>query len=367
EKIGEIIAEKRKEKNMTQGQFAEKLSITHQAVSKWERGEAMPEISKLMEVAKILEISLDEILSPDITSSSLDYELNNQENNVLNEQKYLNKYDEKYYLNKENISFGDFYEIASKLSQEALLDGAKKFKREYGLYGIRNLFKFMENKTADQIALESFGINSYNDLKLIFKYLSEDVLNSIVKKIYINVGISGIVEAAPFIKQEIIEKLAFESFCISGIKVIVPIAKFISPKLLQEMAFDEVESVGTWNTIDAIIPILPSENVFNLAYKFYKDHELASFNGRWNLIGRVNTARLVAEYVKDNKYIKDCWSWCDYILPFCQQEVLEQAIIKGYEVNGIDSIKSVIKYLSSKTKKIILKENGIKNKEKTIS
>ncbi|MEG0663869.1 MAG: helix-turn-helix transcriptional regulator, partial [Clostridia bacterium] len=196
EKIGEIIAEKRKEKNMTQGQFAEKLSITHQAVSKWERGEAMPEISKLMEVAKILEISLDEILSPDITSSSLDYELNNQENNVLNEQKYLNKYDEKYYLNKENISFGDFYEIASKLSQEALLDGAKKFKREYGLYGIRNLFKFMENKTADQIALESFGINSYNDLKLIFKYLSEDVLNSIVKKIYINVGISGIVEAA---------------------------------------------------------------------------------------------------------------------------------------------------------------------------
>lgn len=62
EKIGAFISAKRRESGLTQGQFAEKLNVTHQAVSKWERGEAMPEISKIGELAKILGVSADEIL-----------------------------------------------------------------------------------------------------------------------------------------------------------------------------------------------------------------------------------------------------------------------------------------------------------------
>lgn len=40
-KIGEFIAQCRKEHNMTQMQFAEKLGVTNKAVSKWETGQEL--------------------------------------------------------------------------------------------------------------------------------------------------------------------------------------------------------------------------------------------------------------------------------------------------------------------------------------
>ena len=46
-RIGAFIAQCRKEKNMTQMQLAELLEITSQAVSKWENGRGMPDMSLL--------------------------------------------------------------------------------------------------------------------------------------------------------------------------------------------------------------------------------------------------------------------------------------------------------------------------------
>ena len=61
-KIGKFIAECRKSKNLTQSLLAEKLSITDKAVSKWERGLAMPDASIMLELCDILEISVNELL-----------------------------------------------------------------------------------------------------------------------------------------------------------------------------------------------------------------------------------------------------------------------------------------------------------------
>ena len=44
-KIGEVIARKRREKNLTQEQLAEKLGVTTSAVSKWETGSTCPDIT----------------------------------------------------------------------------------------------------------------------------------------------------------------------------------------------------------------------------------------------------------------------------------------------------------------------------------
>ena len=62
-KIGKFIAECRKQKNLTQMQLAEKLSITDKAISKWERGIAMPDTSIMLELCDILGISVNELLS----------------------------------------------------------------------------------------------------------------------------------------------------------------------------------------------------------------------------------------------------------------------------------------------------------------
>lgn len=62
EKIGKFISERRKAINLTQNELANKLHITDKAVSKWERGISLPDISVLIPLAEILDISLYELL-----------------------------------------------------------------------------------------------------------------------------------------------------------------------------------------------------------------------------------------------------------------------------------------------------------------
>ena len=78
-KIGRIIAECRKKANLTQKQLAEKLGITDKAVSKWERGVAMPDTSIMLELCNILGISVNELLS----GEKINMENNNQKNEQL--------------------------------------------------------------------------------------------------------------------------------------------------------------------------------------------------------------------------------------------------------------------------------------------
>ena len=61
-KIGKFICDKRKKLNMTQSQLASKLHITDKAVSKWERGLSLPDISILIPLSEILKVSLYELL-----------------------------------------------------------------------------------------------------------------------------------------------------------------------------------------------------------------------------------------------------------------------------------------------------------------
>ncbi len=62
-KIGKFIAERRKGENLTQMQLAEKLNVTDRAVSKWERGLAMPDSSIMLPLCEILKITVNELLS----------------------------------------------------------------------------------------------------------------------------------------------------------------------------------------------------------------------------------------------------------------------------------------------------------------
>ena len=78
-KIGRFIAECRKKANLTQMQLAEKLGITDKAISKWERGVAMPNTSIMLELCDILCISVNELLS----GEKISVENNNQKNEQL--------------------------------------------------------------------------------------------------------------------------------------------------------------------------------------------------------------------------------------------------------------------------------------------
>ena len=62
-KIGKFIGEQRKMHNLTQSELSEKLGITDRAISKWERGICLPDAGLMLDLCKILEISVNELLT----------------------------------------------------------------------------------------------------------------------------------------------------------------------------------------------------------------------------------------------------------------------------------------------------------------
>lgn len=62
QQIGKFIAHKRKEKNLTQEQLAEKLGVSNKTVSKWETGKCMPDYSIVQPLCKELGITVAELM-----------------------------------------------------------------------------------------------------------------------------------------------------------------------------------------------------------------------------------------------------------------------------------------------------------------
>ena len=60
-KVGKLIANERKRKNLTQNKLGELLNVNEKTVSKWERGVNAPDISSLLDLSQILELDIQEL------------------------------------------------------------------------------------------------------------------------------------------------------------------------------------------------------------------------------------------------------------------------------------------------------------------
>lgn len=78
EKIGKLIASKRKEKGMTQKELGLKINVSDKTISKWELGLGLPDISSIESLASELDLNVNEILTGDV---------NINDNNMANMKK----------------------------------------------------------------------------------------------------------------------------------------------------------------------------------------------------------------------------------------------------------------------------------------
>ena len=80
-KIGRFIAERRKIKNLTQAQLAEKMNVTDRAVSKWETGRSLPDSSIMLDLCHELVITVNDLLYGEVVS--MENYNKESENNLL--------------------------------------------------------------------------------------------------------------------------------------------------------------------------------------------------------------------------------------------------------------------------------------------
>ncbi len=86
EKIGKFIAEQRNQKKMTQQELASLIGVTDRAVSKWENGRGLPDISLIQPLCKNLDITINELLSGEkIKKEELEEKF---EENIINTMDY---------------------------------------------------------------------------------------------------------------------------------------------------------------------------------------------------------------------------------------------------------------------------------------
>ena len=71
EQFGILLTTLRKKKGISQKEMAERLSVSTSAVSKWEHGKNLPDMTMLGSIAEILQVSCDELLNPEKTLERL--------------------------------------------------------------------------------------------------------------------------------------------------------------------------------------------------------------------------------------------------------------------------------------------------------
>ena len=105
-KFGDNLKLIRKNKKMSQEQLAERVNVSRQSVSKWENGEAYPEMNNILELCKIFNCKLNDLVHTDMTDiSSLDEEIvmnvvkfNEKKQKEMNFQNHLNLFPRTVFL-----------------------------------------------------------------------------------------------------------------------------------------------------------------------------------------------------------------------------------------------------------------------------
>lgn len=89
EKVGKLIKQIRKDNHLTQKDLALKYNITYQAVSKWENGKNIPDISLLKQICDDFNIDINSLLTGDYTTNENKVSLKKDKRNLLKKKKFL--------------------------------------------------------------------------------------------------------------------------------------------------------------------------------------------------------------------------------------------------------------------------------------
>ncbi len=276
ENVGMKISELRKVKNMTQMELADRMNISFQAVSNWERGISMPDISKLPELANLFGVTIDVLLG---------------EKSELIDSAASGKFDE--YLERNTVTIGELNQAAPVLTPKQVDTIFEKTKIN-NLHEIADLLPFIGRDLINDLAHKTAESENYKDLDEIAPFVSRDIINEIAGKM-ISEG-KTIAEIAPFISRDIIAELADICYHKTGrISSLDDIAPFIPKEQLQHIAEEEYANRGL-KYFESIAPFLNREFLNELASKAIQKDGIKAISPIIPFLDK----NMLSEYVKEN-------------------------------------------------------------------
>lgn len=180
EKIGLFIAKMRKKKKLTQQELANKLGVTDKAISNWENGRRMPDVSLYKDLCKELDISLNELINGEIEPKEMTRD--SIDNTIIKTLNY----------NEENRKkFNKIIKILILILGILVIFIGKSYHEYRKRYPKIDIYKIsvvdnQENKLVDQLIANNDNIIWYYSLGSVrlcdAKDNCYDLLNAIVNK-----------------------------------------------------------------------------------------------------------------------------------------------------------------------------------------
>jgi len=238
--IGKKITNLRKEHNMTQMELADKLGISFQAVSNWERGNTMPDISKLPELAEIFHISVDELLNGKAPLVEA----------VLNDT--VDEYIEEGNVTEQEIA--DTLPLLKPEQAEEIVDKVDLSK----FHNISSFLPFMDSDALAEIAMEY--VEQGDSVDELLPFLDEEDVSSIAHKFMQNGD--SISQCLPFMDEDDVADLAFDALKHNdSIDEFLPFMDEDDVALLAK----KLEQRG--DSISQCLPFMDEDDVCDLAIK----------------------------------------------------------------------------------------------------
>lgn len=248
-KIGRKIAELRKRNGLTQMGLADALGISFQAVSNWERGNTMPDISKLQELSGILGVSIDELLGGEERAAVIERAM-----------------DETAVLSIEELK-----EVGPLMAPEQAKKSFNKTResesesgRGLKLADLVSLAPFLEEDDLSELVLMAVENGcEIDDIIPIAPFVDEEVLGTIAKNaVRDGLRLSQLVALAPFVDEDALGEIAQDALndC-SGIDELIPLAPFLDEDLLGSIAKQIISDGGSASSIVALAPFLDEDDL----------------------------------------------------------------------------------------------------------
>ncbi len=217
--VGKTIAKLRQNKNMTQQQLAAALSVSHQAVSKWETGAAMPDVQTLVALTRLFGITIEQLLDGEVpedrveppkSASPLDEQIQNIGNFVNNIVNGIFKPEKKAAEDDGAVDAGT-RETAPEndgASPEAETSGEEGDDQAFDVQRLLQMAPFMSKPAVDELLLENRDKLTAGDIARFAPFASQECLEKLIQNNNEELNWDVLRKVAPFLKREMVDKLA---------------------------------------------------------------------------------------------------------------------------------------------------------------
>ena len=200
--VGKKIAAMRQDNGLPQQQLAAMMNVSHQAVSKWENGAALPDVLILVELSRMFGVTLEQLLAGDV-----DHRIEaRKEESVESERPIELKLDYTDINEKARKAVEDA-EFAAEEDNETAAEGFAEGE-EIDLDKLIQMAPFMSRAALDELAMKYNGRCNPRQLARLAPFLSKDCLEKLVLTCDSEVNWDTLRRLAPFLRKETVDAMA---------------------------------------------------------------------------------------------------------------------------------------------------------------